>query len=147
MRKVISPQDAHPLSRHRIRAGEYLHLDLDGAHELLPMVRKITRQAVQDLSPLQQRLSSMVPADPRNERVKRAYQRVVTSWSGKIERLGLKVHGLWQVGFDGGQGWYGWKHPERSIRYFLEYDAQFSERNLIRHCQPDLELASRVRRK
>ncbi len=105
------------------------------------MLRNITRKAAEELAPHQRRLNSMVPADPRNAQVKRAYATVVESWAGKIERLGFKVHGLWQVGFDGGTGWYGWQYPERSIRYFLEYDALFSERCLIRDLGQPRDLA------
>jgi len=106
-------------------------MDLFSAHEVLPMVRAITRQAAAELRPVQQSLNNMVPADPRNAQVNIAYSRVVEIWAGKIERLGLKVFGLWQVGFDSGSGWYGWQYPERRIRYFLEYNAGFSDRCLI----------------
>lgn len=123
--------DSQPLSRHVIHTREYLRVDLGQAYELLPIVRRLTRRAAEDLAPVQQRLSHMVPADPRNGEIKRVYQGVVTTWAGKIERLGLKVHGLWQVGFDSGCGWYGWQYPERAIRYFMEYDALFSDRSLL----------------
>lgn len=120
------------LCPHQIRAGEYQRLDLAAAHEILPMIRSLTCKAAEELGPSRRRLNNMVPADPRNLQIKRAYSSVVENWTGKIERLGLKVHGLWQVGFDSGTGWYGWQYPERSIRYFVEYDALFSERCLIR---------------
>ena len=144
MRKVTPPPDTQALSRHRIRSGEYLRVDIDSAHELLPMVRKITRLAAQELEPLQQHLHNRVPADPRNVRVKLTYRKAVTAWAGKIERLGLKVHGLWQVGFDNGHGWYGWQYPERQIRYFLEYDALFRDRVLLRDSPLELQLVRRV---
>ena len=146
MRKVTPPRDKQPLSRHRIRSGEYLSVDIDTAHEMLPRVRKLTRQAARELEPLQQRLHNMVPADPRNARVKLAYRKVVTAWAGKIERLGLKVHGLWQVGFDNGQGWYGWQYPERQVRYFLEYEALFRDRILLRDHPLESELIRRASR-
>ena len=132
MRTVKARAKPEPLSQHQIKAGEYLRLDLAVAHEALPMVRSITRKAAEELKPLQWRLNNRVPADPRNVQLRQAYEGVVCAWTGKIERLGFKVFGLWQVGFDGGLGWYGWQHPERSIRYFLEYDAPFSGRCLIR---------------
>ena len=131
MRNIDSYRSQNPLSPHQIKAGEYLHLDLSGAHEILPMVRKITKNAAAELEPLKQRLNNMVPADPRNAKIHIEYERVVRHWTGKIERLGLKVLGLWQVGFDGGEGWFGWQYPDRSIRYFLEYDGLFSERCLL----------------
>lgn len=132
MKKTNPALTPNSLSRHRIQAGNYQHLGIEAAHEILPMVRKITRKAVKELDPIQQRLNTLVPSDPRILQVKHTYAHIVKSWAGKIERLGLKVLGLWQVGFDGGSGWYGWQYPERSIRYFLEYDALFSDRCLIR---------------
>ena len=99
MRKVVSSRETNPVSRHQIQAGKYRSLDLQAAHDLLPIVRKITQQANHELGPIQQRLNSMVPADPRIAYVKFTYERIVKNWAGKIERLGLKVHGLWQVGF------------------------------------------------
>ncbi len=131
MRKTDSYGSRNPLSPHQIKAGGYLRLELSEAHEILPMVRKITKNAATELEPLKQRLNNMVPADPRNARIQLEYERVVKHWAGKIERLGLKVLGLWQVGFDGGEGWFGWQYPERSIRYFLEYDGLFSDRCLL----------------
>jgi hypothetical protein len=131
MRKKVLPDTRAPLSTHQIKAGDYLRLDLQAAHEILPIVQKITRRAVEDLEPFGQRLNNMVPADPRNAQVKLDYERVVKNWAGKIERLGLNVLGLWKVGFDGGEGWYGWQYPERRIRFFLEYDALFSDRCLL----------------
>lgn len=143
MAEKSSGGPAQPISRHRIQSGNYQRLDLESAYELLPIVRSITRRAVLELNPLQQRLRSMVPADPRNVMVNKAYAEVVKSWAGKIERLGLKVHGLWQVGFDGGSGWYGWQYPERTIRYFLEYDALFKDRGLIREHLQEQDRISR----
>ena len=124
--------EAERLSRHRIQSHEYQQLSLEEAHEILPMVKSITHSAVLKLKPVQAQLHCKVPADPRNANLRQHYQDIVTLWAGKIERLGFKVHGLWQVGFDGGEGWYCWQYPERSIRYFLEYDAEFTRRSLIR---------------
>ncbi len=132
-----SPRTIKPkLSRHQIQSHEFRHLSLDDAHTLLAVVRRITAESVQRLQPLQRSLHSMVPADPRQAGVRQEYQAVVRRWAGKIERLGLKAHGLWQVSFDGGEGWYCWQFPERSIRYFLEYDATFEDRTLIRKRLP-----------
>jgi hypothetical protein len=133
MRKKYPLENRTSLSAHQIKAGDYLSVDLQAAHEILPIVQKITQKAVDDLEPLGLRLNNMVPADPRNVEVKFEYERVVKSWVGKIERLGLNVLGLWKVGFDGGEGWYGWQYPERRIRFFLEYEALFSDRRLLGH--------------
>lgn len=119
------------LSPHQIQTLEYRRLDLEQAHTLLPVVRKLTQQSALILAPLQTKLNNMVPADPRIQSIKHEYEQIVRHWSGKIERLGLSVQGLWRVGFDCGEGWYVWQLPERRIRYFLEYGQLFEEAVLI----------------
>jgi hypothetical protein len=137
MRKRNLSSVSPTLSHHRIQSTEYRHMDLMTAQAVLPMVRTITRQSAADLEPIQKVLNAMVPADPRNKEARKNYRAVVDVWAGKIERLGFKVHGLWQVGFDGGSGWYVWQHPERSIRYFLEYDGLFADRELLQFKRSD----------
>lgn len=127
---------ANALSRHLIHGREFRTLSLPQAGELLPVVKNITRQAAIKLKPVQARLHAMVPADPRQEKIRAQYQQCVEQWAGKIERLGLNAQGLWQVGFDGGQGWYCWQFPDRQIRYFIEYGDDFSQRRLIRERLP-----------
>lgn len=116
---------------HQIQKRDYRRFDLEAAQTLLPIVRKLTKQAVGELAPIQNKLNNMVPADPRNAVVKASYAQIVKNWAGKMERLGLKPHGLWQLGFDCGEGWFAWQYPERSVRYFLEYNDLFSDKNLI----------------
>lgn len=141
-RKIAAKAQRQTLSPHHIQTREYRLLDLDHSNELLPMITKITRQSRAMLKPIQNRLNNMVPADPRNSMVKQEYEQIVQHWAGKIERLGLKVHGLWQVGFDSGIGWYGWQYPERRIRYFIEYGEYFRDRQLIRQSLTDDEINS-----
>lgn len=131
MRKVRHRPALNPLSCHQIQAHRYRRLSLAEAQELLPMVRNLTEASRRQLQPLADQLHRMVPADPRNAALRIEYEQVVRHWAGKVERLGLKVHGLWQVGFDGGKGWYCWQLPERSIRYFLEYHAHYETRCLL----------------
>lgn len=128
-------QDA--LSPHQIQTRNYHQLNLEQAHELLPVISKLTEQAALELQPLKECLNNRVPADPRNHEVQQSYKEVVRIWTGKIERLGLKVLGLWLVGFDCGEGWYAWQYPERRIRYFLEYGQVFSEAKLIHQLNLD----------
>ncbi len=136
MSNMSTRNDIDSVSRHFIQAREFRPLNLMDAHELLPVVIRITREAVFKLKPLQARLHAMVPADPRLEGIRSQYQQCVEQWAGKIERLGLNALGLWQVGFDGGEGWYCWQFPDRRIRYFLEYGDTFSQRRLIRERLP-----------
>ena len=145
-RNIPASMQHATLSPHHIQRREYRQLNLEHANELLPMISKITRQSRRELKPIQYRLNNMVPADPRNTAVKLEYEKIVQNWAGKIERLGLKVHGLWQVGFDSGIGWYGWQFPERRIRYFIEYGDYFCDRQLIRQSLAADEIDSLVER-
>jgi len=131
MRTARRYQAAESLSCHKIQVRRYRRVTLEQAQQMLPMVRRMTEASRQQLQPLSDRLHRMVPADPRNMEVRLTYEKVVRHWAGKVERLGLKVHGLWKVGFDGGQGWYCWQSPQRSIRFFLEYHAHYEARCLL----------------
>ncbi len=131
MKRSIKKAPFATLSSRHIQTEEYRRVELDDAREELPLVRRLTARSAEQLLPIQQRLEKMVPADPRRVELSLEYERIVLSWTGKIERLGLLGMGLWQVGFDNGQGWYVWQYPERSIRFFVEYGSLFSERKLI----------------
>jgi hypothetical protein len=145
-RAARRPQALNPLSCHQIQARRYRRVTLAQAQQMLPMVRRLTEAAMEQTRPLADRLHLMVPADPRNLAVQQAYEQVVRHWAGKVERLGLKVFGLGQVGFDGGQGWYCWQSPQRSIRYFLEYHAPFETRCLLQaHFRDEFRQTLRAR--
>jgi len=143
---VRQRQTSNTLSCHQIQVRRYRRVSLEQAQQLLPVVRRLTEASRCQLQPLAKQLHRMVPADPRNPMLRKAYEQVVRHWAGKIERLGLKVHGLWQVGFDGGQGWYCWQSPERSIRYFLEYYAHYETRCLLQqHFYDESQCQRKVR--
>jgi len=110
--------------------------DFQEAKHLLPLVRKITDQAVKELAPIQHRIQNMVPADPRLPGLMHRYRHIVARWRGKMQRLGLLTHGLWQLGFDNGEGWWSWQYPERSLNYFQNYDQAFDERHLFSMSRP-----------
>ncbi len=102
------------------------------AKERLPLVQKITSKAAKQLAPIQQRIQNMVPAGPRLPGLMMQYKRIVARWRGKMLRLGLFPQGLWQLGFDSGEGWWSWQYPERGLRYFQDYEQSFCERRLLR---------------
>jgi len=90
---------------------------------LIPQVRQITTEAVEELDGLPQ-------ADAEEESLERSadYQRIVSSWADSILGLGIEVKGLWLIDFDNGSGYYCWKHPESSLQYFHGYDEGFTGR-------------------
>ncbi len=97
------------------------------------MVYKLTDRAVDQLAPIQQRMANMVLADPRLPELEAQYRQRVNDWQQRMERLGVSVHGLWQLGFDYGEGWYSWQYPERYLCYHQEYAETFESRRLMSH--------------
>ena len=91
---------------------------------LIPQVRQITREAVEELESLPQ------PNAEEGESLERSadYQRIVSSWADSILKLGIEVKGLWLIDFDNGSGYYCWRHPEFSLQYFHGYEEGFTGR-------------------
>lgn len=91
---------------------------------LIPQVRQITTEAVDELE-------SLPEADAEHSALIEGsldYQRIVSSWADSILNLGIEVKGLWLIDFDNGSGYYCWRHPESSLQYFHGYDEGFTGR-------------------
>lgn len=101
---------------------------LKEARELLGFVRAVTEAQRAILTPVQQRLNSMLANDPRRVVFERDYEAVVSTWRQKIETLGARVSGLWTVEFDVGDGSLCWRYPELRLAYFRPDGMKFSER-------------------
>ncbi len=101
---------------------------LEEAQALLPVVRKITAAAFDELAPVRRQFENTLPTDPRITTVEKRYEAIVRRWVAKMERLGLVVKGLWLVDFDTGDGYLCWKYPELKLGYFHDYDAGFGGR-------------------
>ena len=98
------------------------------AQALLPLVRAVTVNRRDELTPIQERLSKMLANDPRRRVYEADYETVISSWRNKVELLGARVSGLWIVEFDVGGGSLCWRYPELSLNYFRGDGAHFSER-------------------
>ncbi|MDX1409684.1 MAG: DUF2203 domain-containing protein [Saprospiraceae bacterium] len=111
------------------------------ANELFPLVRRITREAHDELVPIKQQLDNMLSTDPRIGVIEKRYERVVKRWVNKMERLGLVVKGLWLVDFDTGDGYLCWKYPEIELSYYHDYSSGFAGRRpldvVIEELDPD----------
>ncbi len=101
---------------------------LEEAQALLPVVRKITAAAYEELVPVRRQFENTLPTDPRINGVEKSYEAIVRRWVAKMERLGLVVNGLWLVDFDTGDGYLCWKYPEIKLAYFHEYDSGYGGR-------------------
>jgi hypothetical protein len=64
------------------------------AESLLPDVQKLTRRAVIELEPIQLSYRKHLNCDPRKSQLALDYERIVRSWIGHMQRLGLIVRGL-----------------------------------------------------
>lgn len=100
---------------------------IDEARELLPVVRRVTHQAKNDINLLS------IQARYMNDKKKRAaieeqIQLMIQNWHQKILKLGCEAKGMWLVDFDSGEGYFCWHYPEADIEYFHGYRAGFSER-------------------
>lgn len=104
---------------------------LKEARELLPIVRKITDEAVKQFTVLQQRIEDLDPAPEQQPVYQAALEEIVRRWGDKIVKLGGEMKGLWLVDFDTGEGYLCWKYPEESLDYFHSYEAGFSGRTPI----------------
>lgn len=104
---------------------------LEEAQELLPLVRRMTAAAYDELQPVKQRLENMLASDPRINKIEAEYERIVRGWVAKMERLGLVVKGLWLLDFDTGDGYLCWKYPELRIAWFHDYQSGFAERQKL----------------
>ena len=102
--------------------------NLSEAKRLLPVIKAITESHFEKLKPIQSRLNLMLSNDPRRSLIETEYEQVVSRWRTKVEQLGALVTGLWVVVFDMGDGFLSWKYPELSLSYFVERNADFSQR-------------------
>jgi hypothetical protein len=111
--------------------GDTQIFTLSEARVMLPLVSRITANAVAELAPMQKRLRRMLACDPRIKVVETDYEVIVRCWIGKIERLGLVASGLWWVSFDIGEGYVCWRYPEIRLDYFRGYGERPEDRRKI----------------
>lgn len=94
---------------------------LKEAQTLLPIVKRITEEAVTQVEQLERRR-------PDSEQ---ELNRIVNRWSDKIFKLGAEPKGLWLVDFDNGAGCYCWRHPEDEVCFYHTYEGGFNARQPI----------------
>lgn len=101
------------------------------AQSLLPVVRKVTRRAVDDFDPVRGRYRNLLDCDPRKPRLALRYERVVRLWMTKMARFGLVARDLWAVDFDTGDGYLSWKYPELRLAFFVDSEDPNSTRRSL----------------
>ncbi|MCB0404211.1 MAG: DUF2203 domain-containing protein [Bdellovibrionales bacterium] len=100
---------------------------LNDARQILPVIRRITRKAHDEVRCLGAQINAVEDAS-RKKDLEEAVYRVFKSWHQKITRLGCEAKGMWLVDFDSGQGFYCWRFPESGINHFHGYDEGYRGR-------------------
>jgi hypothetical protein len=93
-----------------------------------PVVRDLTRQAVQQVEALFNRVQSREEMEERRDEIETSYQNIVAGWADEVASLGCVVKGMWLVDWDSGDGYYCWKYPEETISHFHGYEEGFAGR-------------------
>ena len=104
----------------------------DEARRLLPQVREITRDAIEQLAAIE--LAGEHEEDEKElslEELQGAAADLLDRWARKIRTLGAEVKGPWLVDFDSGAGYYCWKWPEDGLEFFHTYEEGFAGRMRI----------------
>lgn len=116
--------------------------NLQEAQGLMPLVKKITQSHVEEASPIQARLDTLLSNDPRRAALERLFETHIEQWRGKIERLGATTTGLWIVEFDVGAGVLSWRYPELRIGHFREQSSTIRKKlsDYIEENDPDWAL-------
>ncbi|MBI1862089.1 MAG: DUF2203 domain-containing protein [Deltaproteobacteria bacterium] len=103
---------------------------LDEARHLLPVVRRITKAAKEDITLLSTQGRYM--SDKRKRAaIEEQIQHVIQNWHQKIQKLGCEAKGMWLVDFDSGEGYFCWHFPEHDIEFFHGYKDGFTARKKL----------------
>ena len=86
------------------------------ALRLLPVVRRITQEAVTRAESLALRYEALPEAHPARNDLERELNDLILAWATKIQKLGAEAKGLWLVDFDAGDSVLGWRYPESELQ-------------------------------
>lgn len=86
------------------------------AQRLLPVVKRITQEAVSRAESLAVRYEALPSVHPSRPELERELNDVILAWAAKIQKLGAEAKGLWLVDFDHGDRVLGWRYPESELR-------------------------------
>lgn len=103
---------------------------LEDATELLPIIRRMTQRASEEVRTLSTQLSYAKEKEKKAELEKRIHE-VFQNWYRKVCQLGCDAKGMWLVDFDTGEGYYCWHYPETTVEFFHGYSDGFRGRTKI----------------
>lgn len=104
---------------------------LEEARNLLPLVKRITQEAVEQVEALKKRIEAIDPEPPHRPFYEHQLSRIMERWSQKILKLGLAPNGFWIVNFDNGEGVYSWHYPEEDVEFLPTYPTGLTNRTPI----------------
>lgn len=118
---------------------------LEEARELLPVVFRITKSYSSRVQAIIERLESL---GGMNETLVASLEdqvsQLIQEWQTKVQKLGALPKGLWIADFDGGDGYFCWKYPERTIEYWHRYNDGYTKRILVSERRKPLSLQDRL---
>lgn len=86
------------------------------ATALLPVVRRITQEAVAQAEALALRYEALPETSVTRLELEVELERVILGWAGKVQKLGADAKGLWLVDFDAGDGTvWAWRYPDGDL--------------------------------
>ena len=94
--------------------------NIETARSLLPVVRRVTKVAYEDVKLLSAQLG-FVKESAKKAQIEEQIQNTFQEWHAKIRKLGGEAKGMWLVDFDSGEGYYCWHYPEPDIDFFHGY--------------------------
>ncbi len=114
-----------------VKVFQRRQFSLGEAQEFLPIIRKITKEAVDQFLLLEEKLKSHQNDSEKWKAVEQEIADLLNRWSEKILKLGCMPKGIWLVDFDSGEGYYCWRYGDEKIQYFHGYHEGFSGRVAI----------------
>lgn len=85
------------------------------AQRLLPVVRRITQEAVTRAESLAVRYEALPTGHPACGELERELNDVILAWAAKIQKLGAEAKGLWLVDFTAEDGVLRWRYPDGDL--------------------------------
>ncbi len=98
------------------------------ALDLLPAVRKITRETIDKIESLNHQIKSREDLEQKRTELSAATEAMLNDWQRQIRALGCYPKDLWLVDWDSGDGYYCWQYPEPTIGHHHGYVEGFSGR-------------------
>ncbi len=102
---------------------------LKEANQLIPVIFKITKKYKEEVERKLQQLEILATKNHSSiDDLEAEVDLLISTWQGKIERLGGKVTGLWMIDFNSGDGYFCWKFPEPEILFWHRYEDGYTKR-------------------